>query len=96
MTIGAAGLETVAVDAEVFEALRQMKLWSSDEPEPAEPPTIEDVLDTLESRLTRKLTGGNPHPVWRSLSERLEALRRSKVDSAAASVEILKQILEIG
>lgn len=33
--------------------------------------------------------------VWVSLAERLEALRRSKIDSAAASVEFLKQLLAL-
>jgi len=33
--------------------------------------------------------------VWRSLSERLEELRRSKIDSASASVEFLKRLLEV-
>jgi type I restriction enzyme R subunit len=89
------GLETVAIDAEVFEALRQMQLWPPKEPQPTEPPTVEDVLDRLESRLKAKLAGGGDHIVWRSLSERLEALRRSKVDSAAASVEFLKRLLEV-
>ncbi|MGI8751819.1 MAG: type I restriction endonuclease subunit R [Acidimicrobiales bacterium] len=95
VTVDASGLETVAVDAEVFEALRQMELWPPDEPEPTEPPTVEDVIDRLETRLAAKLAGNPDHPVWRSLSERLEALRRSKIDSAAASVEFLKQLLDV-
>jgi type I restriction enzyme R subunit len=58
--------------------------------------TVEDVLLTLEGRLRAKLSRGErTHPVWRSLSERLEALRRSKLDSAAASVEFLKQLLDL-
>lgn len=95
VTIDAGGLETVAVDAEVFEALRQLQLWPADEPQPAEPPTIEEALDRLEARLRSKLAGPNLHPVWRSLSERLEDLRRAKIDSAAASVESLKQLLAV-
>jgi type I restriction enzyme R subunit len=93
VTIDATGLETVAIDAEVFEALRQLDLFPSDAPEPKEPPTVEDVLDRLESRLARKLAGDGGHVVWRSLAERLEALRRAKIESAAASVEFLKQLL---
>ena len=93
VTIDATGLETVAIDAEVFEALRQLNLFPLDEPEPSEPPTVEDVLDRLESRLARKLAGADAHVVWRSLAERLEALRRAKIDSVAASVEFLKQLL---
>jgi type I restriction enzyme R subunit len=93
--IDAGQLETVAVDAEVFEALRQMQIWPPDEPEPKEPPTVEEVLDRLETRLRRKLAGPGPHPVWQSLAERLEALRKTTIDSAAASVEFLKQLLEV-
>ncbi len=33
--------------------------------------------------------------MWVSLADRLEALRRAKIDSAAASVEFLKQLLEL-
>lgn len=95
VTINTGGLERVAVDAEVFEALRQMQLWPPDAAEAVDPPTIDEALDRLEERLRVKLTGPNPHPVWRSLSERLEDLRRSKIDSAAASVEFLKRLLEV-
>jgi type I restriction enzyme R subunit len=95
VTIDTGALETVAVDAEVFEALRQMQLWPPEEPEPREPPTVEEALDRLEARLRTKLVGPNPHRVWRSLSERLEDLRRAKIGSAAASVEFLKRLLEV-
>jgi len=95
VTIDSAGLESVAVDEEVFEALRQMQLWPPDEPEPTEPPTIDEALDRLETRLLAKLAGTEQHPVWRSLSERLEELRRAKIDSASASVEFLKRLLEV-
>jgi type I restriction enzyme R subunit len=95
VTIDTAGLQTVAVDAEVFEALRQLQLWPPDEPEPREPPTVDEALDRLEARLRVKLAGPNTHPAWRALSERLEDLRRAKIDSAAASVEFLKRLLEV-
>lgn len=94
VTVDGRGLETVAIDAGVFEALRQLNLFPDvDEGETPEPPTVEDILDTLEARLQRKLADATSHPVWVSLAERLEALRRSKIDSAAASVEFLKQLL---
>ena len=91
------GLETVAIDAEVFEALRQLNLFPEGpgDGETPEPPTIEEVLGHLEDRLKRKLAGPNVHPVWKNLSERLEALRQSRIDSAEASVEFLKMILQI-
>lgn len=96
VTVDGRGLETVAIDAGVFEALRQLNLFPDiDEGEDPEPPTVEDILDKLETRLQRKLAGGTNHPVWVSLADRLEALRRAKIDSAAASVEFLKQLLEL-
>jgi type I restriction enzyme R subunit len=72
-----------------------MRLWPPEEPESREPPTVEEALDRLEARLRAKLVEPNPHRVWRSLSERLEDLRRAKIDSAAASVEFLKRLLEV-
>jgi hypothetical protein len=36
VTIGARGPETVAIDADVFEAWRDKRLWPQDEPEPTE------------------------------------------------------------
>jgi type I restriction enzyme R subunit len=94
VTVDSGGLESVAIDAGVFDALRQLELLDLD-PDRPEPPTVEDVLDTLAARLARRLTGDASHPVWVSLSARLEALRQAKIDSAAASVEFLKQILEL-
>ncbi len=97
VTVDGGGLETVAVDAGVFEALRQLNLFPPPPPgDTPQPPTIEDVLTTLEGRLQRKLAGDTgTHPVWVSLAERLESLRKAKIDSAAASVDFLKQLLEV-
>ncbi len=96
VTVDGRGLETVAIDAGVFEALRQLNLFPDiDAGDQPDPPTVEDILDKLETRLQRKLAAGASHPVWISLAERLEALRRAKIDSAAASVEFLKQLLEL-
>ena len=51
-----AGLETVAIDAGVFEALRQLDLFPDiDEATSPKPPTVDEVLDKLESAARRKL-----------------------------------------
>jgi hypothetical protein len=70
VTIDTGSLETIAIDADVFEALRQLNLWPPDEPPPTEPPTIDEALDRLEARLRAKLAGPpalgrQPQPVGR-------------------------------
>jgi type I restriction enzyme R subunit len=92
-----AAAESIAIDAGTFEVLRQLELFGDDGAgaAPPEPPTIDEVLDTLEARLRRKLAGGAGHPVWRALSERLDALRSAHVAGAAASVEFLKSLLDV-
>jgi type I restriction enzyme R subunit len=92
--IDAGGLETIAIDAGTLEALKQLELFPQPRG-PLEPPTVDDVLDTLTSRLQRKLAGPGAHPVWRTLSERLEELRRVRMESARDSVEFLKRLLEL-
>jgi type I restriction enzyme R subunit len=94
-SVDRAGLETVAIDAEVFETLRQLELFPREVLEGPEPPTIDDVMNHLETRIRRKLEGPKTHPVWRNLSERLEDLRRARIETAAASVEFLKRLLQI-
>lgn len=94
--VDATGLETVAIDAEVFEAIRE--LFPEIAPQPRVPdggPTVAEVLDTIHERLRRKLEGPHAHPVYVSLADRLDDLRRAKIASAEASVEFLKLLLEI-
>jgi type I restriction enzyme R subunit len=87
--------EAIAIDAETFEALRQLELFEDEGATPDAPPTVDEVLDTIEKRLKRKLSGPTMHPVWRALSERLETLRKAHVASATASAEFLKALLEV-
>ncbi len=93
--IDTGGLETVAIDAGTLEALKQLELFGASGAPLGVPPTVDDVLDTLEARLARKLAGPSVHPVWRSLAERLEELRRARVESARDSVDFLKRLLEL-
>ncbi len=89
-----ASTEAIAIDADTFEALRQLELFEGPS-DRREPPTVDAVLDTIEQRLRRKLAGPDVHPVWRALSERLEELRKAHVASATASVEFLKRLLDV-
>jgi type I restriction enzyme R subunit len=93
--VDAAEAEVIAIDAGTFEALRQLTIFDAG-PEPrAVPPTIDEVLDTVEKRLRRKLAGPTVHPVWRALSERLEELRLAHVTGAKDSVAFLKRLLDL-
>lgn len=87
--------EAIAIDAGTFEALRQLALFGADDEQRTEPPTVEAVLDTVAKRLQRKLSGPNPHLVWRALSERLEELRQAHVAGAKDSVAFLKRLLDL-
>ena len=94
--IDSTGLETVAIDAEVFEAIRELfpELAPGSRPS-ADGLTVAEVIDTIQDRLHRKLEGPDAHPVYVSLADRLDDLRRSKIAGAEASVEFLKRLLEI-
>jgi type I restriction enzyme R subunit len=93
--IDAGGLETVVIDAETLEVLKQMEIFPGGTPPLGVPPTVDDVLNTIEARLHRKLAGATVHPVWRSLADRLEDLRRARMESARDSVDFLQRLLEL-
>jgi type I restriction enzyme R subunit len=93
--IDTGGLETVAIDAETLEVLKQMEFFPGSGGPLGVPPTVDDVLDTLEARLRQKLAGPTVHPVWRSLADRLEDLRRARMETARDSVDFLKRMLDL-
>ena len=87
------GLDEVIVDDETIEAIRQLALPGAGGPE--EPITVAEALDTIDARLKRRLTGSGNHSVYVTLAERLERLRRTSLERAEASVEFLREILEL-
>jgi type I restriction enzyme R subunit len=87
--------QAIAIDAGTFEALRQLTIFDDEREPSTEPPTVDEVLDTVEKRLRRKLSGPPVHPVWRALSERLEELRLAHVTGAKDSVAFLKRLLDL-
>jgi type I restriction enzyme R subunit len=95
VTIDGDKLDKVAIDAEVLEALRENGLF----PEPPKigqrAPTALEVLQRLESRIQARLNIDPTHKVWKSLVERLELLRLSRIATAAESVEFLRHLLEL-
>ncbi|MGR6900394.1 HsdR family type I site-specific deoxyribonuclease [Glutamicibacter sp. V16R2B1] len=68
------------------------------EPTPGEPVTVsaEEVLDTIASRLKKRLQGANgSHPAYQSIAERLDRLREQQVTKAKEGIDLLKAVLEI-
>lgn len=95
VTIDGDKLDKVAMDAEVLEALREKGLFP-EPPKVGQPaPTALEVLQRLEARIQARLNIDPAHKVWKSLVERLELLRLSRIASAAESVEFLRHLLEL-
>ena len=57
--------------------------------------TAGEALDTIEANIRRRLTASQNHPVYVALSERLERLRHRQLSQASASVEFLREILDL-
>jgi type I restriction enzyme R subunit len=94
ITIDADRLEKVAMDAGLLEALKDTGLFP-DVPTVGKPaPTAIEVLQRLEERIQKRIAGGDDK-VWRTLAERLELLRLSRISSAQESVDFLKHLLEL-
>ena len=90
------GLDEVIVDAETIEAIRQLALPDPGVPlDGDEPMTVGEALDTIEARIRRRLDASRSHPVYVALSDRLERLRHRQLTQASASVEFLREILEL-
>lgn len=89
------GLDEVIVDAETIDAIRQLALPDVDLPGEGEAMTVSEALDTIEARIRRRLEQSGDHPAYVALSERLERLRTRQITQAAASVEFLKEILDL-
>jgi type I restriction enzyme, R subunit len=89
------GLDEVIVDDETIEAIRQLALPGTNTGGSEEPITVAEALDTIEARLQRRLAGSGNHAAYVSLAERLERLRRASLERAEASVEFLREILDL-
>jgi hypothetical protein len=57
--------------------------------------TVGEALDTIEANIQRRLESSGSHPVYVALSERLERLRHRQLSQASASVEFLREMLDL-
>jgi len=93
------GLEEIVVDPEAIEAMRALVEQGELDFDIkrdlfAQPVTLDEVLDTIDARIQRRLMV-NPHPVYQSLAEQIERLRRQVIRRAEDSIDFLKQALEV-
>ena len=95
VTIDGKQLEKVAMDVGVIEALKDLTLFPADTKEPKKPLSALEVLQKLEERIQKRFGDEISEKVWRSLAERLELLRLSRISSAEESVDFLKRLLEL-
>jgi len=95
VTIDGKQLEKVAMDVGVIEALKDLTLFPADTKEPKKPLNALEVLQKLEERIQKRFGDEMSEKVWRSLAERLEMLRLSRISSAEESVDFLKRLLEL-
>jgi type I restriction enzyme R subunit len=89
-----AGVESVTIDEDTLEALRELQLPVGEETAEEHSPCTEEILDRIEKRIERRLAEGE-HVVYRSLAERLDDLRLTQLASATDSIEFLKRLLEV-
>jgi type I restriction enzyme R subunit len=97
--VGGTGLEEVIVDPDSIEAMRQLVEqgtldFPSDRDLLDNPVTIDEVMTVIGGRIKR-LMAERPHPVYESLAEQLERLRRQAIHRAEDSVEFLRRALEV-
>lgn len=93
--VGKGGPRTIVLDGESLEQLKLLGLDDLVAPNREEPPTAADVMDSICKRLEARFNASPTNPKYRSLAERLEALRQTTIDTAEEGLAFLKKLLEI-
>lgn len=93
------GLEEVIIDPDAIEAMRKLVEQGTLDFEPSrdllnDPVTIDEVLTVIDRRIQRLLTK-HPHPVYQSLAEQLDKLRRQTIVRAEDSITFLEKALQV-
>jgi type I restriction enzyme R subunit len=92
--VGKGGPRSIVLDEESLEQLKLLGLEDTSVA-PGEPPTAAEVMDTIQKRIEARLADHPSNARYRSLAERLEALRQSYIETAEESIEFLKKLLEL-
>ncbi|MEV4604941.1 hypothetical protein AB0K15_47305 [Amycolatopsis sp. NPDC049253] len=86
--LDAAGLELIKRIAE------QLKIPEADSPDAKPGDIYQEVLDSVESRLKRRLEDSDS-PIYQSLASRIKKLRQKAISSVEESLACLEQALQI-
>lgn len=97
------GLEEVVVDPDAIQALKDMVENGQIDPPGGDPNrdlvddpvTLDDVLDTIEARIKRRLKTSGGHAIYKSLAEQIDRLRSQAMQRAEDSIEFLKKALQV-
>jgi type I restriction enzyme R subunit len=91
--------DNITIDEETLQALREIGFEPEPEPGPGgtepEPPSPEEIIESIEQRIAKRLSSDPGNPKYKSLAERLDQLRHMQLVEAADSVEFLKKLLEV-
>ena len=90
------GLEEVIVDPDSIERLRKLAAQGELDIDPErdllkDPVTLEEVFDTIDARVQRRLKESGGHEVYKTLAEKIERLRKQAAQSASDTIEFLKK-----
>ncbi len=93
------GLQEVVVDPDAIEAIRKLVEQGELDLDPGrnlldEPVTVDEVITLIDRRIKRLLEQ-HPHPVYQSLADAIDRLRRQAITRAEDSIEFLKKALEV-
>ena len=94
------GLEEVIVDPDSIERLRKLAEQGELDIDPGrdllkDPVTLEEVFDTIDARVQRRLKESGGHDVYKTLAEKIERLRKQAAQSASDTIEFLKKALDV-
>ncbi len=100
ITLDDVGAQTVVLDSDAVDVLRQLSLVPDDEDEGDDGDgsvtmTTEEILDGIAERIRRRMERGGSGTVWPDLAARLEALRSRQVANAAESMKLLADALKL-
>lgn len=98
VTVRSGATEHVTIDEESLDALRKLGFEDipvDDDGEGVQPPTPEEIIESIEDRVRKRLEAHPDSPTYKSLAARIEQLRQMQLVEAADSIEFLKKLLEV-